>query len=200
MNSPLNLRIRPADPAEAKTLLAIYAPYVENTAITYEYEIPSVSEFAERMRHVLLRYPYLVAECADGTAGYAYAGVFSSRRAYDWCAETSIYIKMDMRRKGIGRALYGALEACLKAQGILNLNACIASPEKDDEYLTHDSQIFHRQMGFEPVGTFHNCGYKFNRWYNMVWMEKQIGEHVSGQPPIADFSAHSFMQIAAGSA
>lgn len=91
--------------------------------------------------------------------------------------------------RGIGRRLYQALESALNAQGILNLNACIAYPEPEDEYLTKDSVLFHQRMCFQPVGTFHNCGYKFHRWYHMVWMEKQIGIHKQNQPAVQPFSA-----------
>lgn len=83
--------------------------------------------------------------------------------------------------------LYEALESCLKQQGILNLNACIAYPEEEDEYLKKDSIAFHEHLGFQMVGMFHQCGYKFNRWYHMVWMEKQIGEHTENQAPIKAF-------------
>jgi L-amino acid N-acyltransferase YncA len=83
---------------------------------------------------------------------------------------------------------YTKLEDILRLQNILNLNACIACPAKEDEYLNKDSIRFHERMGFTRVGEFHNCGYKFNRWYNMVWMEKSIGEHVANQKKIIPFS------------
>ena len=88
---------------------------------------------------------------------------------------------------GIGRKLYDCLEKLLKEQGILNLNACIAYPRSEDEYLTKNSVEFHTHLGYRLVGEFYQCGYKFNRWYNMVWMEKQIGEHVSNQPAVKSF-------------
>ena len=81
------------------------------------------------------------------------------------------------RRRGYGRSLYGELERILKDKGITNLYACIGDPIEEDEYLTRNSERFHARMGFRKVGTFHKCGYKFNRWYNMIWMEKIIGEH-----------------------
>ena len=78
---------------------------------------------------------------------------------------------------GIGRKLYETLEEQLAQQGIKNLYACIGSPIEEDEYLTNNSEQFHAHLGFVKVGEFHKCGFKFGRWYNMIWMEKIIGEH-----------------------
>lgn len=189
------MKIRVAKVEDAQVLLSIYAPYVEDTAITFEYKVPSVDEFAKRIQHILQKYAYLVAELNGEILGYAYAGSFNERAAYDWSVETTIYVKKNKRRLGIGRNLYHALETTLKAQGILNLNACIAYPEEEDEYLTKDSVSFHNRMGFQMVGQFHNCGYKFNRWYNMVWMEKQIGSHKAMQPRVKPFSDIEFVLI-----
>lgn len=167
-----------AEPEDAGELLAIYAPYVEETAITFEYTVPSLAEFQERIRHTRERYPYLVAASAGKIVGYAYAGPFKGRRAYDWAVETSIYVARGAHRQGVGRRLYEALEQCLKKQGILNLYACIASPRQEaDPHLSKDSIRFHEHMGYRLIGEFHQCGYKFDRWYDMVWMEKMVGEH-----------------------
>lgn len=179
--------IRTATPEDAPAILTIYAPYVVQTAITFEYEIPSLEDFTERIIHTLKRYPYLVAICDSEIVGYAYVGPFHARPAYDWTVETSIYVRMDCKRKGIGHALYEALEEILKRQGILNMEACIAYPELPDEYLTRDSVFFHEKNGYRMVGEFYQCGFKFNRWYNMVWMEKLIGEHTVRQAPIIPF-------------
>lgn len=176
------ITIRTAVQQDAKVLLEIYAPYVKKTAITFEYDVPSVEEFARRISKVLQKYPYLVAEVNGEPVGYAYAGPFKERAAYDWAVETTVYVREDMKKSGIGRALYTALEEALAAQGILNLNACIAFPENEDEYLTRDSVKFHERMGFETAGRFHKCGCKFGRWYDMVWMEKLIGNHVENPP------------------
>lgn len=181
------IQIRIATIQDAEALLAIYAPYVENTAITFEYTAPSVEEFAGRIHHVMARYPYLIAEANEEILGYAYASAFHSRAAYDWAVEVSIYVKRDKKRMGIGGTLYEALERILSAQNILNLNACIAYPEDEDEYLTKDSVAFHQHFGYHMVGEFHQCGYKFNRWYNMVWMEKHIGAHVENQAKVKTF-------------
>lgn len=182
------LRIRPAVPEDGPQLLEIYAPYVERTAITFEYEVPTEEEFTGRVRHTLSRYPYLVAEGEDGLLGYAYAGPFHVRAAYDWAAETSIYLREDRQKQGVGRALYEALERVAQAQHILNLNACIAVPEVEDVRLTRNSLRFHARMGYRMVGQFHQCGYKFGTWYDMAWMEKQIGAHRVPPAPVIPFS------------
>ncbi|MBO5209791.1 MAG: GNAT family N-acetyltransferase [Lachnospiraceae bacterium] len=182
------IQIRVAKVEDAEELVEIYAPYVKETAITFEYEVPSVEEFADRIRKTLTQYPYLVAVIDSEIVGYAYAGAFKTRPAYDWAVELSVYVKKDKRHMGVGRQLYDALEELLKKQNILNLNACIAYPENEDEYLTKDSVAFHQSMGYRMVGQFHQCGYKFNRWYHMVWMEKLIGEHIANQPQVKKFS------------
>ena len=180
--------IRIVRPEDAKELLNIYAPYVRETAITFECEVPSVQEFTRRIEHTLARYPYLAAVDSSGAiAGYAYASVFHERPAYDWAVETTIYVSKDHRHLGLGRFLYDALETALKAQGILNANACIGYPETEDEYLTKNSARFHEHLGYHLVGMFHNCGYKFGRWYRMIWMEKELGPHLAVQPPIRLF-------------
>ena len=180
--------IRTATTNDAEAILAIYAPYVEMTAITFEYEIPGIEEFRERIRNVLKKYPYLVAEAEGEIVGYAYAGPFKGRAAYDWAVETTIYVDRSRKRMGIGRKLYDKLEEALRKQGILNMEACIGYPETEDEYLTKDSVRFHEKLGYRMVGEFYKCGYKFSRWYNMVWMEKMIGEHQEKQPQIHTYS------------
>lgn len=184
-----NVHIQVATIEDAKEILEIYAPYVTGTAITFEYDVPSLEEFQDRMKNTLKKYPYIVAKSNDERIlGYAYSGVFKGRKAYDWAVETTIYVKRDERGRGIGRMLYEALENISKAQNILNLNACIAYPEVEDKYLTRDSVKFHERLGYHMVGEFHQCGYKFGRWYHMVWMEKMIGEHEENPLPVINFS------------
>ena len=175
------VKIRTATENDAEALLKIYEPYVRETAITFEYEVPPAEEFRSRIRNTLLKYPYLVAEQNGEILGYAYAGPFHDRPAYDWAVETSIYVDCDRKRMGIGKKLHNALEEELKERGFLNMNACIAYPETKDEHLDKNSAEFHAHLGYRMVGEFHKCGYKFNRWYNMVWMEKLIGEHTTEQ-------------------
>lgn len=183
MNTNTFITIRTATLSDAQALLNIYAPYVEHTAITFEYDVPSVEEFAFRIKNTLQKYPYLVAEKNGRLLGYAYASPFHERPAYDWAVETSIYVDQNIKHQGIGRRLHDALEDALRSQGILNMNACIAYPPEEDEYLDRNSVEFHTHMGYRLVGEFYKCGYKFHRWYNMVWMEKLIGNHLSDQKP-----------------
>ncbi len=172
-----NIVIRCATVKDAEALLKIYAYYVENTAITFEYEVPSVEEFQQRIANTLKKYPYLVVEKEGVILGYAYAGLFKDRAAYDWSAEVTIYLKYDAVKSGLGRKLYEELETEMKKRGFLNLYACIGYPIEEDEYLTRNSAEFHAHLGYQTVGEFHKCGYKFGRWYNMIWMEKLLGEH-----------------------
>ena len=175
--------IRSARESDAGQLLKIYAPYVRNTAITFEYEVPALEEFRGRIRNTLRSYPYLVAEADGHIAGYAYAGPFKERKAYDWACETTIYLREDMKGRGLGRILYAALEEALSQQGIINACACIGVPDGEpDQYLDFNSRDFHQYMGYRLVGEFRRCGYKFGRWYNMIWMEK----HLSGHPDIPE--------------
>ncbi|MBQ4424140.1 MAG: N-acetyltransferase [Lachnospiraceae bacterium] len=173
------ITIRPAELADAPALREIYDYYVTNTAVSFEYETPSAAEFAARMEKIKQRYPYLLAEEDGRVLGYAYAGVFKDREAYSRSCEMTVYLDPALRRQGIGRKLYEALEEELKKQGMRNLYACIARPRQaDDEYLTRDSELFHARLGYVTVGQFHACGYKFGRWYDMIWMEKIVGEPV----------------------
>ena len=160
------IKIRPATEADAAEILNIYAPYITDTAITFEYDVPTLEEII----------------------GYAYAGAFYGRAAYDWSAETTIYVKKGCRHSGVGKLLYQALETALKAQNIINLYACIGYPEEDDEYLTKNSKQFHEHLGYRLIGEFRKCGYKFGRWYHMVWMEKMIGEHPEKPEQVKRFS------------
>lgn len=243
----MRIKLRLATPQDAEALLEIYAPYVKQTAISFEYDVPGAAEFAERIEQTLQRYPYLLAyvsdeaaganderdenfkisasaagaeseispadearNCASGAAkqnginlivaakqsgvnlkhrqilGYAYASAFKERVAYDWSAESSVYVSQNARAFGIGRLLYKALERALGAQNIANMNACIACG--DDEYLNDASVRFHERMGFRFVGRFQRCAYKFGRWYDMAWMQKSIGEHLQNQPAMRPFA------------
>ena len=171
--------IRSVTTEDAKRLLDIYSYYVLNTAISFEIDVPDENEFRSRIDNTLKKYPYLVLEDNGIIQGYTYAGPFKARPAYDHSCELSIYLDTASTGHGYGRLLYEAIETKLKKAGILNLYACIASPVVEDEYLTNNSEQFHQHMGFVRVGEFHKCGRKFGRWYNMIWMEKIIGEHHS---------------------
>ncbi|MCQ2467969.1 MAG: N-acetyltransferase family protein [Clostridia bacterium] len=164
---------------DVSELLNIYAPYVQNTAITFEYEVPTVEEFANRIANTKRKFPYIKAIVDGEIVGYAYAGTFRVRPAFNWSVETSIYVKSDCRRSGVGRALYEALEGELKKMGIINVYACIIHELEPNPYVNDDSYNFHLNMGYRLIGRFPDCGYKFDRWFDMIWMEKHIGDHVT---------------------
>lgn len=186
-----NITIRIAKIEDADKLLKIYSYYVTNTAISFEWNVPSLQDFSERIANTLKKYPYIVAEINQNNQkkiiGYAYAGAFKTRAAYDWSVETSIYVDKEFRHCGVGKLLLERLEQLLQKQNFLNVNACIAFTEKENEYLTNDSYKFHQKMGYTLVGTFHKCGYKFNEWFDMIWMEKIIGKHIQNQPKVLSF-------------
>lgn len=186
MTHSITLRI--ASPSDAPAIQAIYAPYVRNTAITFEYEVPSVEEFQKRISTTLLKFPYLIAEQNGVVAGFAYAAPLHTRPACDWAAEASVYVQEDHRKFGIGTLLYEQLEKILKAQGYINLNASIADTDHPDPHLPRGSIIFHEKRGFREVGRFHQCGYKLGSWYDLVWMEKHIGTHKTDLTPPIPFS------------
>lgn len=181
------IEIRKAALTDAERLLEIYDYYVNNTAITFEYETPMIGEFSSRMEQTMKRYPYLVILQDGKIEGYAYAGPFVGRAAYDWSCEMTIYLDHEAQKQGLGRKLYEALEEALKSMGILNLYACIGYLETPDEYLTTNSADFHAHLGFAEIGHFHQCGYKFDRWYDMIWMEKIIGKHEDNQVPVTKY-------------
>lgn len=183
------INIRTATPDDAEAILTIYAPYIEDTAITFEYVVPSLKEFRERITQTLKKYPYLVATDENGTIlGYAYASRFRTRKAYDWCAEVSIYIRQNVHGQGIGKALYAELEERLNNMGILNAIACITWKDTPNEYVTHDSPNFHLHLGYKRCALFHKCGFKFGQWFDMIYMEKMLGKHDTKPKEICDFN------------
>lgn len=175
------LSIRTAAVKDAPQLLAIYAPYVLSTPITFEIEVPSLEDFQERIRTTLEKYPYLVAVQGEMIVGYAYASAFKSRAAYNWSVETSIYIAQECQGQGIGHQLYTQLESCLKRQHIRNVCACITYPNPL-------SISFHEAFGYKTVAHFHQSGYKFGTWHDMIWMEKFINDHVDQPSEYIPFS------------
>lgn len=161
----MTITLRTATVADTPSLLAIYAPYVEKTAITFEYTVPNPEDFSRRITRTLARYPYLVAEQGGAIIGYAYASAFKERAAYDWAVEVSIYVAEDTRGAGVGTLLYDGLEQALFRQNVTNVNACISYPNPG-------SISFHEKRGYKTVGHFSKCGYKLGTWWDMVWMEK----------------------------
>ncbi|BAH87990.1 GNAT family N-acetyltransferase [Streptococcus mutans] len=161
------MKIRNACKEDAKQLIAIYAPYVEKTAITFEYQVPSLEEFEERIEKTKQKFPYLVAEEEGILQGYAYASAYYNRAAYDWTVELSIYIREKARGKHIGSQLYASLERNLQETGFVNLLVCIALPN-------NASLTFHKKHGYEQVAHFKKVGYKFDKWHDIVWMQKRL--------------------------
>lgn len=161
------MNIRLAKPLDAAALLAIYAPYVENTAITFEYDVPNVEDFANRIEKTLKKYPYLVAEENGALLGYAYASTYYARAAYDWAVELSVYVSQDARGKGVGSKLYDKLEDMLDQMGYIHFLACISLPNQD-------SLAFHAKRGYQQVAHFPKIGYKFERWHDIVWLQKSL--------------------------
>lgn len=159
--------IRDAAPEDAGELVEIYRPYVENTAITFEYDTPSTEEFRGRIQNIQKEFPYLVYEKDGEILGYAYASKFHGRAAYQWAAELSIYLREDQKGKGIGKKLYQKLMERLKKQGILKVYAHITWPNEA-------SIFFHKSMGFRMTARFEKSGYKLGKWRDTVFMERLL--------------------------
>ena len=162
-------------------MLAIYAPYVRDTAITFEYEVPTAAEFGARLHHVLPEYPWLVCRAPGQVLGYAYAHRHMERAAYGWNVECSVYVLGSARGRGVGRALYGALLELLRLQGVVNAYGCIAVPNEPSEAL-------HRATGFSLLGHFPASGWKQGRWHDIVWYGRCLQEPGAGEPaPLRPF-------------
>jgi phosphinothricin acetyltransferase len=156
--------IRPATRVDVEAMLAIYAPIVRDSAISFELEPPTPGEFARRLDAVPQGAPWLVAESGGAILGYAYASKFRERAAYRFTVETTVYVRDDMRRRGVARALYAELFTQLRAAGFATALAVIALPNPA-------SVALHESLGFRPVGVFHRVGFKFDRWHDTGWWE-----------------------------
>ena len=171
--------IRIAENKDVPAILAIYGPYILTSTATFEYDIPSDEAFLQRFETITVQYPWLVWEEKGEILGYAYASPPYSRAAYQWCAEPSVYLRPDARGKGIGRALYTVLEAILKIQGYQVLYALITG-ENDK------SLHFHEKCGYKQMVRFPDCGFKFGRWLDLIWMEKRLKSvEIPSSPPIS---------------
>ena len=168
--------IRDAVFEDIPAIRAIYAPYVLETAVSFEREVPTVEEFTRRMTHTLERFPYLVAVEDGRVLGYCYAGCLNERPSAWPSAELSVYVDREQRGRGIGRMLYSAMEERLKARNVRNLYALVAESRGDNPYLTADSPRFHRAMGFREAGRLHRCGEKFGYRLDLVYWEKLLDE------------------------
>ncbi|MFZ2532220.1 MAG: N-acetyltransferase family protein [Streptococcus suis] len=161
------IEIRNAQVEDAANLVAIYAPYVEKTAITFETQVPTVEDFKNRIKKTMKKFPYLVAIEEGQIVGYAYASTYYARAAYDWTVELSVYVQKEARGKGVGTLLYTALEEELTARGFKNFLACIALPNPA-------SIALHEKRGYEQVAHFKKVGYKFGTWHDIVWLQKSL--------------------------
>ena len=159
--------IRIATEADVSAILAIYAPYVENTTITFEYDVPCSREFIQRFYTITAQFPWLVWEEGGEILGYAYASPPYARAAYRWCAEPSVYLKPEAQGRGIGRKLYAALEEILKIQGYQVLYALITQENTG-------SLAFHEKLGYQKSVLFSDCGFKLGRWLGVYWLEKRL--------------------------
>lgn len=159
--------IRIATEEDLPACLEIYAPFVENTTVSFEYTVPTIAEFTQRFRDITARFPWLVWVEAGKVLGYAYASAPYSRAAYAWTSEPSIYLAPEAQGRGIGRRLYDALEKILAYQGFQVSYALITG-----ENLS--SLAFHKACGYEIKVRYENCGFKFGRWLGLVWMEKRL--------------------------
>lgn len=169
-----NINIRFIKENDAPEILSIYRPYIEETTITFECITPSLSDFEKRIKKISAFYPYLVCEIDNKVIGYAYAGKIRERDAYMWDAELSIYLDKQFQNLGIGKILYKTLIEILKLQNVYNVYGVITLPNDGSVKL-------HKKLGFNTIGIFHNTGYKFDSWRDVIWLEKNIKEF-NGSP------------------
>lgn len=167
--------IRPVCAEDAAAILEIYAPYVRETTISFEYEVPALEEFTQRIRDISALHPYLVWEENGRIFGYAYAHPYAPRPAYQWGAELTIYLRQGITRRGMGSKLYGALFDLLRLQGVRTVYGCITAEN-------HPSVAMHRALGFAEGGLFRNAGYKCGRWLDVLWLEKSLGAYDAPAP------------------
>jgi len=158
---------RTATAADGAGLLAIYAPFVERTAVSFETVVPTVEEFAARIAKSNSRWAWLVAERDRALRGYAYGSTHRERAAYRWSVETSAYVDPRFQRQGVARGLYLALFDALADKGYCNAFAGATLP--------NDASIaLHRSLGFEPIGVFRSIGRKFGAWHDVAWMQRRL--------------------------
>lgn len=160
--------VRDAAESDAEACAAIYAPYVTGTAISFELEPPTAGEMGRRIRAAADRYAWLVLDGDDGVVGYAYGAPFSSRAAYRWACEVSVYLEPGRRRTGGGRALYEVLLPRLAGRGYRTALAGMTLPSAASEGL-------HRALGFEPAATYRRIGWKLGAWHDVAWMQRDLG-------------------------
>jgi phosphinothricin acetyltransferase len=156
---------------------AIYAPFVSDSAISFETVVPDVAEIRCRIGDKRERFPWLVFEVDGTVAGYAYASAHRTRQAYQWSVDVSVYVDPRFQRRGVGRSLYLALFDLLRRQGFVNAYAGVTLPNPGSEGL-------HRSLGFEPVGVYRQVGFKFDRWHDVVWLHLRLRDDASAPAPL----------------
>jgi len=186
-----NPTFRLATTDDAAAIQSIYAPYVAETIISFEYDIPTVETMRERIAGILTMFPWLVCEVDGAVIGYAYASRHSDRAAYQWSVNVSAYLTPAYQRKGIGRGLYMSLFALLRLQGFESAYAGISLP--------NDASVgLHRAVGMEMVGVYHHVGYKFGAWHDVAWLETRL--QTIPVPPVPPMSIHQVIRTPAGEA
>lgn len=161
---------------DAAGCLEIYAPFVRDTAVSFEEVVPSLADFEERVRLTSRAYPWLVFEAGGAVAGYAYGSSHRSRAAYRWAVDVSVYVSPVHHGKGIGRRLYTELFERLKHQGFYVACAGITLP--------NDASVgLHSAMGFQPVGVYRRIGWKAGAWHDVSWWQLELQPATTTQPP-----------------
>ena len=168
-------KIRLITENDISAVLDIYRPYVLNTIISFEYEVPSLEEFTERVKTITAEYPWLVCENQDIIIGYAYASKHRYRTAYQWSPESTVYVSTEFQGKGVGRILYETLFSILRLQGYFNVYAGVGLPNEK-------SVGFHRALGFDEIGDFKKVGYKHGNWHDTKWFQLHLSEHINNPP------------------
>lgn len=159
--------IRLATVHDAEHIQSIYAPFVRETVTSFERDIPAVDEIRRRIATTLVFHPWLVCERESNVLGYAYAGYHRTREAYRWSVDTSVYFRGGYQRRGIGRGLYVALLELVGIQGFVNAFAGITLPNPESVGL-------HEALGYSPVGTYQNVGFKLGGWHHVGWWQRQL--------------------------
>ena len=174
------ITLRLARETDAAAILAIYGPYIKDTAITFENEVPSLQAFTERIRGIAENYPWLVCQAEGSVIGYGYAHRHMERAAYQWNAELSIYIMKGWLRCGLGGVIHSALTSILRLQNIRTVYGGVTLPNPNSEGLI-------ASLGFQRVGVYHSAGFKCGAWHDVAWFEKFIGEHTDDPAPFLPF-------------
>jgi len=166
----MDINIRFIELKDAEVTLAIYAPYIQNTTVSFEYEVPTLEDWHTRIKEYGAEYPWLVCEYENRIIGYAYGSKHRARTAYSWCSEVSIYMLEEFHGLGVAKMLYETLFGIMRLQGYINAYAGIALPNSK-------SENFHRKSGFSEIGIYKKIGYKFGAWHDVLWLQLHLAPH-----------------------